>query len=77
MRGQIDRRKKPLTRLNLTSFDFATLSHKGRGKEGISYRHFGESIGTLAHTQFFQEPSAPTQAAEEVGVAWAGREALA
>jgi hypothetical protein len=23
--------KEPLTRLNLTSFDFATLSHKGRG----------------------------------------------
>ena len=26
--------------------------------------HFGESIGTFAHTQFFQEPSAPTQAAD-------------
>jgi hypothetical protein len=29
--------------------------------------HFGESIGTFAHTQFFQEPSAATQAAEADG----------
>jgi hypothetical protein len=65
--GTVYRRNKPLTRLNLTSFDFATLSHKGRGKEGISYRHFGESIGTLAHTQFFQEPSSATQADDVEG----------
>ena len=27
--------------------------------------HFGDSIGTFAHTQFFQEPSSLTQAADE------------
>jgi len=28
--------------------------------------HFGDSIGTFAHTQFFQEPSSPTQAVPDV-----------
>jgi hypothetical protein len=35
---------------------------------GDAYGHFGDSIGTFAHTQFFQEPSAPTHAVEADGV---------
>ena len=35
----------------------------------LSGGHFGESIGTFAHIQFFQEPSSPTQAdAEACGI---------
>jgi len=42
----------------------ATLSRKWRGR---TYSHFGESIGTLAQTQFFQEPSSATQAGDVEG----------
>ena len=47
-----------------------------RGREGQrSGAHFGDSIGTFAHTQFFQEPSAPTQAADYAGAISAYRRA--
>jgi|GEM_PF-6679862 len=42
---------------------FHTRSAGGRR----SYSHFGDSIGTFAHIQFFQEPSSLTQAADVGG----------
>ena len=41
------------------------LDHDSEGLY-LSGLHFGESMGTLAHGQFFQEPSASTQAPEDV-----------
>jgi hypothetical protein len=32
------------------------------------HSHFGDSAGTFAHTQFFHEPSPPTQADEAEGI---------
>jgi hypothetical protein len=33
-----------------------------------SHSHFGDSVGTFAHTQFFHEPSLETQADDEDGI---------
>jgi len=44
------------------------LDHDSTQRERL-YRsglHFGDSMGTLGHGQFFQEPSASTQAPEDV-----------